>query len=389
MIDIKKMDNLEKERLVCLFYARMPNTDPRYARRKDDWEILSRVYDTKNSTCKNYQQMFDHYFSQDNNRKGWHQRPLSKPMQSILDEYGHADDSELEAAVDRIISECHSELEKESLKEKQDVEGTTAIEASKDDNGWKGFGEDAKSDSGPKYEKYTKEDFLKEVFLRGEEYDLLSTALQEKKNIILQGAPGVGKTFMAKRLAYSIMGEKDASRVKMIQFHQSYSYEDFVAGYRPTETGFRLEYGPFYDSCMQALKSSEPYFFIIDEINRGNVSRIFGELLMLIEEDKRGETLNLLYMGEEFQVPDNLYIIGLMNTADRSLAIIDYALRRRFAFYTVWPAFESPLFKEKMRKYENTALPQLLETVKDLNREIREDDSLGEGFEIGHSYFCR
>ena len=128
-----------------------------------------------------------------------------------------------------------------------------------------------------------------------------------------------GKTFTAKRLAYSLIGEKDPSRVQMVQFHQSYSYEDFMMGYRPTETGgFTLAEGPFYRFCEKARAddTDRPYFFIIDEINRGNISKIFGELLMLIEADKRGHDLRLLYKNETFSVPANVHIIGMMNTAD-------------------------------------------------------------------------
>ena len=238
------------------------------------------------------------------------------------------------------------------------------------------------------YDLYTEEDFLKEVFMRKDEYELLSELLLSKKNIILQGAPGVGKTFMAKRLAYSILGCKDKKRVQMVQFHQSYSYEDFIVGYRPTGNGFELEYGPFYKFCKQAEKDSRPHFFIIDEINRGNVSKIFGELLMLIEADKRGEALKLLYTKEEFSVPKNVHIIGMMNTADRSLAIIDYALRRRFAFYDVRPAFNNSMFIEMTEKKESESLNRLISYVKLLNDDIRKDDSLGSGFEVGHSYFC-
>ena len=204
----------------------------------------------------------------------------------------------------------------------------------------------------------------------------------------MQGAPGVGKTFMAKRLAYSILGCKDKKCVQMVQFHQSYSYEDFIVGYRPTENGFELEYGPFYDFCKQAEKDGRPHFFIIDEINRGNVSKIFGELLMLIETDKREESLKLLYTKEDFSVPKNVYIIGMMNTADRSLAIIDYALRRRFAFYDVRPAFNNSMFIEMTEKKESESLKRLISYVKLLNDDIRKDDSLGSGFEVGHSYFC-
>jgi 5-methylcytosine-specific restriction protein B len=130
--------------------------------------------------------------------------------------------------------------------------------------------------------------------------------LRTKKNIILQGAPGVGKTYAAKRLAYSIMGVKDVERVMMVQFHQSYSYEDFIMGFRPSATGFELKKGAFYNFCKKAeIDSDNEYFFIIDEINRGNLSKIFGELFMLIENDKRGNALQLLYSDEKFAVPKN------------------------------------------------------------------------------------
>jgi hypothetical protein len=236
---------------------------------------------------------------------------------------------------------------------------------------------------------YSKEDFLEEVFMDESSYDSLAGLLKRKKNIILQGAPGVGKTFMAKRLAYSIIGQIDKSRVKMIQFHQSYSYEDFIMGYRPDGNGFKLKRGPFYEFCNVAAEDSESnYFFIIDEINRGNISKIFGELFMLIENDKRGQQIRLLYEDELFSVPPNLYIIGLMNTADRSIAMIDYALRRRFSFFDVKPAFDSEQFESMRDNAENEKYDNLIECVKNLNKEIAVDDSLGEGFCIGHSYFC-
>ena len=236
---------------------------------------------------------------------------------------------------------------------------------------------------------YSKEDFLEEVFMDESSYDSLAGLLKRKKNIILQGAPGVGKTFMAKRLAYSMISEKDPSRVKMIQFHQSYSYEDFIMGYRPDGNGFKLKRGPFYEFCNTAAEDSENnYFFIIDEINRGNISKIFGELFMLIENDKRGQQIRLLYEDELFSVPPNLYIIGLMNTADRSIAMIDYALRRRFSFFDVKPAFDSEQFESMRDNAENEKYDCLIECVKNLNKEIAADDSLGEGFCIGHSYFC-
>jgi len=192
------------------------------------------------------------------------------------------------------------------------------------------------------YEKYTKKNFLEEVFMSSERLTSLHALIKLKKNIILQGAPGVGKTFAARKMAYMMMGEKDPSRVEFIQFHQNYNYEDFIMGYKPDEEGFRLRHGVFYNFCKKAQNNPEKdHFFIIDEINRGNLSKIFGELLMLIENGYRGEeyAIKLAYNEELFYVPQNLYIIGMMNTADRSLAMIDYALRRRFSFFEMRPAF--------------------------------------------------
>lgn len=240
------------------------------------------------------------------------------------------------------------------------------------------------------YPDYSEQDFLGEVYMSAERYATLKGLLLRKKNIILQGAPGVGKTYAAQRLAFSVMGEKDTSRVKIVQFHQSYSYEDFVMGYRPEGTGFRLAKGPFYEFCKDAETDDREYFFIIDEINRGNLSKIFGELLMLIESDKRGEknSIRLLYADEQFSVPSNIYIIGMMNTADRSLAMIDYALRRRFAFFEMEPAFSSEGFRTYQNTIQNPKFDSLINTVESLNKAIAEDASLGSGFRIGHSYFC-
>ncbi|MBP5330798.1 MAG: EVE domain-containing protein, partial [Lachnospiraceae bacterium] len=237
--------------------------------------------------------------------------------------------------------------------------------------------------------KYTKADFLDEVYMSESGYDELVEVLKTKKNIILQGAPGVGKTFTANRLAYSIMGEKDRSHIEFVQFHQNYSYEDFMLGYRPTDSGFELKYGIFYRFCLLAgNRPDKDYFFIIDEINRGNMSRIFGELLMMIEADYRGTTTTLSYNGLSFMVPKNLYIIGMMNTADRSLALIDYALRRRFGFYEIGPRFTSDGFRKYQSSLASPQLDRLIGKVIELNREIENDPSLGRGFCIGHSYFC-
>lgn len=363
-------------------------------------------------------------------------------------------------------------------------------------------------------EKYDKTKFLEEVFIEENDFETIKALLERKKNIILQGAPGVGKTFAAKRIAYSMIGKEDEDLIEIVQFHQNYSYEDFVEGYKPNEDGvFELKDGVFKKFCEKALKNLEEcnksedeksfekkfekaynkliedidendvkiesknkivynnieitpnnnlkiirekgflhvsyndllkvakkfkpqqkfsttdiktilekgrhtsgywavlnhiynnywsedniketkptetiekkkYFFIIDEINRGNLSKIFGELLMLIEDTHRGEKINLAYSGEEFWVPENVYIIGMMNTADRSLAMIDYALRRRFSFFEMQPAFENKKFREII-KGEN--LNNVIEQIITLNKTICEDASLGKGFCIGHSYFC-
>ena len=238
-------------------------------------------------------------------------------------------------------------------------------------------------------EPYTKSDFLDEVYMTEKRYENLVAVLRNKKNIILQGAPGVGKTFAARRLAWSMMGEMDDNRIEFVQFHQNYSYEDFMMGYKPVEDGFELKFGIFYRFCQRAANQPDKeFFFIIDEINRGNMSKIFGELLMLIEKDYRGTKATLAYNGLSFSVPKNLYIIGMMNTADRSLAMIDYALRRRFSFFEVEPGFDSEGFIHYQNELNNEMFNELVNKVKELNREISLDKSLGKGFCIGHSYFC-
>lgn len=241
------------------------------------------------------------------------------------------------------------------------------------------------------FPEYTPEKFLEDVYMDGDSYDTLVELIRMKRNVILQGAPGVGKTFAAKRLAYSMMGCKDQNRVMMVQFHQSYTYEDFIEGFRPSSTSssFEIKKGAFANFCKKAAEDPDKeYFFIIDEINRGNLSKIFGELFMLIENDKRGNALQLLYSGDKFSVPPKLYIIGMMNTADRSLAMLDYALRRRFAFFEMKPGFESEGFREYKMAFANAKFDSLVDCVEKLNAVIAADDSLGEGFCIGHSYFC-
>jgi hypothetical protein len=249
-------------------------------------------------------------------------------------------------------------------------------------------------------EPYDKNKAMDGLFLSATQFDEMLDALEEKKNVVLQGAPGVGKTFVAKRLAYALIGSNDRRRVETIQFHQSYSYEDFIQGFRPTPKGhFDLKFGIFYEFCRRAQRdesAKKPYVFIIDEINRGNLSKIFGELMMLIEPDKRGKefAIPLAYSqsaDEKFYIPENLHLIGMMNTADRSLAMVDYALRRRFRFITLKPEFASDQFRKFLGGAG--AAPELVKKIvgrmNALNEIIAADaKNLGPGYQIGHSYFC-
>jgi hypothetical protein len=243
-------------------------------------------------------------------------------------------------------------------------------------------------------EEYSIADAMSGIFIDPDDFKEILLLLDTKKNIILQGPPGVGKTFVARRLAYALLKAEDASRVKFIQFHQSYSYEDFIEGYRPQDGGFVLRTGLFRNFCKKAADdSARNYVFVIDEINRGNLSKIFGELLMLIESDKRSPawSIQLAYSGDDFYVPANLHLIGLMNTADRSLAMVDYALRRRFTFFMLDSQFGSHVFSKYLEELgaSNTLVAAIVTRLQSLNKRIAEDTiNLGPGFCIGHSYFC-
>ncbi len=232
---------------------------------------------------------------------------------------------------------------------------------------------------------------FEDIFIEDEYINEIVSVMKRKKNIILRGVPGVGKTYCIKTIIKKSFDNLVEDSVEMIQFHQSYSYEEFVEGLRPQMSGgFDIEKGLFYDISMRARDNpNNNYFLIIDEINRGNLSKIFGELLLLIENDKRENySVRMAYSKEEFSVPINLYIVGTMNTADRSLTLVDYALRRRFSFLTLQPAFNTNKFSsylENKMALTREQVSMINESMGSINSII--ENTLGEEFKIGHSYF--
>lgn len=241
---------------------------------------------------------------------------------------------------------------------------------------------------------YTKTELLREVFMDEEVLDDIIFNLEQKKNIILQGPSGVGKTFIAKRICYFHQGNRDNSNIEVVQFHEYYTYEEFVRGYRRGKSGEDyIKNGIFYEFIKRAQQYPEhKYYFIIDEINRGDLNKIFGELTMLIENNKRGKenSIKLLYSDcdENFYIPENVYIIGTLNVADNTLKSIGYPLRRRFGFIDIEPVFENIDLRNYMGNYIGVEMAdKVVCKMNQLNKIIEEDSSLGRKYKIGQSYF--
>jgi 5-methylcytosine-specific restriction enzyme B len=259
---------------------------------------------------------------------------------------------------------------------------------------------EVKPESSPKKLSYGREDALLEVFLTAEEVDSAMRSMAQRKAIMLAGPPGVGKTFIARRLAWMLLGSRESSpKMEMIQFHSGYSYEDFIQGWRPAAGGrFELKDGKFKSFCDLAAQDENPsssWVFCIDEINRANLSKVFGETMTLLEADKRGPafSMRLQYSPQDsppFFIPGNVYLIGMMNTADRSIAMVDYALRRRFAFHKILPAFGTEAYQQFLRDrgVEDALVDRIVTRLGNLNDAICTDRNLGPGYAIGHSYFC-
>ena len=230
------------------------------------------------------------------------------------------------------------------------------------------------------------------------EHSMLEDILEHwrmKKNLILQGPPGTGKTWLARRLAYALIGRKDESRVASVQFHPNLSYEDFVRGWRPSGEGkLDLVDGPFLRMVDAARDDDDgQYVMVIEEINRGNPAQVFGEMLTLLEADKRRrvEALGLSYRrseDEQVYVPENLHVIGTMNIADRSLALVDLAFRRRFVFEELEPRLGQRWLDwvHKKSGVDTQLLQEIRRRLLDLNQQISDDRTLGRQFRIGHSY---
>ncbi|HLN35398.1 MAG TPA: AAA family ATPase, partial [Nitrososphaeraceae archaeon] len=239
----------------------------------------------------------------------------------------------------------------------------------------------------------TLEKLSQSIFISEQKLKNIQQLLKEKKQVIFYGPPGTSKTFVAKKFSeYFVNGKKE--NIEIVQFHPSYSYEDFIEGIKPRlsiegeATGFIKQPGILKNLVDKCIKNpNENFVLIIDEINLGNISKIFGELIYLLEY--RNEKVRLTYSpNEEFYIPNNLYIIGIMNSADRSIAFVDYALRRRFYFIDFYPDAENEdilkkwFIKNRIKEYYQN---NVLEMMREINIEI--SNKLGREYQIGYSYF--
>ena len=235
-------------------------------------------------------------------------------------------------------------------------------------------------------------------FLPRSELERIVRRLRDKKNLILQGPPGTGKTWLAKRLGMALVGQVvQEPQLRSVQFHPNLSYEDFVRGWRPSSNGgLTLHEGIFMQMVKAALENpGQTHVLVIEEINRGNPAQIFGELLTLLEVGKRTprDAMQLSYPDPDgthrpVYVPENLAVIGTMNIADRSLALVDMAFRRRFAFINLEPCLGETWQEWVVTKLQMdlVAASEMEQRLNRLNAAIASDSRLGKAFQIGHSY---
>ncbi|MDE2824031.1 MAG: AAA family ATPase [Chloroflexota bacterium] len=274
--------------------------------------------------------------------------------------------------------------------EDQDINQTLSVPSWRDHYGYLGNNGSAE-DEGP-LPSYTLDSIMADgCFLPPETLEKALERLKAKKNLILQGPPGTGKTWLAKRLSYALIGHKSDEHVRPIQFHANMAYEDFVQGYRPSaESRLELVDGPFMKLIEDARNhETDKYVMVIEEINRGNPAQIFGEMLTLLEADKRNESeaLSLAYSPKRVYIPGNVHVIGTMNVADRSLALVDFALRRRFAFFDLEPSFGDAWHEWCLQNCEadEAFLTTIQQRMDALNDAIASDSTLGKQFCVGHS----
>jgi len=237
----------------------------------------------------------------------------------------------------------------------------------------------------------TQKDFLLKTFLDTEDYNILTRLLLQKKNLVLQGPPGVGKSFIAPELAYSMMGERDSQRVLHVQLYPGYSFDRFVFNLHRESPQVSLREGPFYTFCRRAEQSADSAFFLIlDELNHCDLSLLFEDLLPLLQWDKRGEAVQFENGKIRLTIPQNVYIIGLLNSVSRDLFGLEQGLRCLFPFYSIEPAYGRSQFERYLSRHgvEENLVHRINNRMMELNKKIENDPKLGRGFQIGHSYFC-